>query len=188
MAPARRPRIPLALVQMVSTLGPFSDCLIIDPICFSDDRGSFLKPLYSPVLDNILIREQYITTSSAKVIRGMHFQVPPCQHYKIVSCITGSALDVVLDLRTSSPTFLKHQSIILSPNGPSVLIPPGFAHGFLSLQVDTRLLYNVSTSYSPIHDQGIHYNSFGFEWPVDKPIVSERDRVLPLLCHYHSPF
>ena len=173
---------------MTRQLGIFNECRLIDALHYSDSRGSFLKSLYSPFLDGISIHEQYITTSCPDVVRGMHFQVPPFEHHKIVTCITGSALDVVLDLRSRSSTFLKYESVKLLPCGPSIIIPPGFAHGFLALEADTRLLYNVSSPYSPIHDKGVHFASFGFTWPVQSPIISDRDRALPPVDTFQSPF
>jgi dTDP-4-dehydrorhamnose 3,5-epimerase len=122
------------------------------------------------------IRESYFSISKRNVIRGMHFQLPPNDHEKLVYVPHGAILDVVVDLRKNSPTYGKYISIELSDqNKKSIFIPKGFAHGFKSLFDDTITVYNVATEYSSIADSGIHYNSFGFDWEIKHPIVSPRD-------------
>ena len=154
-----------------------------------DNRGSFMK-LASPSFPycNVPFVEQFLTVSVKDVIRGMHFQVPPYHHYKLVTCLSGSALDLTLDLRVDSPTFGKTFSIYISPSSPSIYIPPGIAHGFLSLAENTKILYNVTSEYNAEHDLGIHYNSFNFNWPTSSPIVSKRDLLHPGFSEYKSPF
>lgn len=157
-----------------------------------DFRGAFIKVFQKSYFKDIPkydVHEQYFSISKKNVIRGMHFQERPFDHSKIVTCVKGKALDVIIDLRKSSSSFLEIESFeISSDNKLSIFIPPGCAHGFLSLEEDTILLYNVSSEYSPKHDTGIHYNSFGFNWPINKPIVSERDDKLVFLSEYKTKF
>ena len=106
----------------------------------------------------------------------MHFQLPPHDHEKLVYVPQGAILDVVIDLRKKSHTYGNYISVELSDqNKKSIFIPRGFAHGFKSLLDDTITVYNVTTEYNSTADSGIHYNSFGFDWEVDNPIISRRD-------------
>jgi len=125
----------------------------------------------------------------ARVIRGLHFQKPPADHAKIVYCLEGSALDVVLDLRSSSASFGQHIKVKLSRESPiAIYIPSGCAHGFLAQADHTLMFYQVSTGYVPALDSGIRWNSAGIDWPTDTPIVSTRDQTLPCLAEFISPF
>lgn len=153
---------------------------------FHDDRGFFQKVLTNA---EYTISEQYYSKSNKNVLRGIHFQLPPFDHDKIVTCISGKAIDLIIDLRTNSETYLKYATINLnSENGVTVFIPKGFGHGFLSLEDETILLYNTSTSYSSSHDSGILWNSIDYKWPIEKPIISDRDRCLQNLENFNSPF
>ena len=170
-----------------------NDCLLIDVNHFYDDRGTFTKfyshNIFKELFSNIKIKEQFYTVSRKNVIRGMHFQSPPHQHDKLVTCISGKAIDVVLDLRTSSKTYGNFESFELNANKNSVIfIPAGFAHGFLSLEDNTCLLYGVSSIHSPKNDKGILWNSFGFNWPCKNPIISKRDKNQLALNNYSSDF
>jgi dTDP-4-dehydrorhamnose 3,5-epimerase len=109
----------------------------------------------------------------------MHFQVPPFDHEKLVYVTEGRVVDVVLDLRLSSSTFGHHLAFTLEAFGPSLLIPRGCAHGFMVLSENATIVYNVSTEYHQTADKGILWNSFGFNWGIDKPILSERDQAFP---------
>jgi dTDP-4-dehydrorhamnose 3,5-epimerase/CDP-3, 6-dideoxy-D-glycero-D-glycero-4-hexulose-5-epimerase len=102
---------------------------------------------------------------------------------------SGSIIDVILDIRKNSPTFGKYISIKLSSqNRNAVYIEPGLAHGFASLENDTCVTYLQTTSYSPEHDRGIRFDSFGMEWGIENPIVSSRDSGFPRLQEFDSPF
>ena len=160
---------------------------------FEDSRGVFIKPfhsqLYSENGPGFQPREEFFSVSKAGVIRGMHFQVPPSEHWKLVFCVAGSILDVVLDLRRAEPTFGRHLAVELSlKNSLCLLIPPGLAHGFCALEDDSILYYSASTVYDPVADSGVRWDSFGMKWPVDAPILSERDSAFPSLADYDSPF
>lgn len=158
----------------------------------TDERGVFSKLFHAQSFAaNGLctsFQEVYFTTSGRGVVRGMHFQAPPHDHAKIVSCQSGRALDVVVDIRSKSPTFGKVFSIELNSRIPTALyIPSGFAHGFLALQDATIMTYLVSTMFSPNHDAGILWTSIDFEWP-NGVITSARDRSLPKISDFLTPF
>jgi len=169
----------------------FDGLFLINDYSFNDNRGSFNKPYNYEVFKNNNIlsfpEEFFFSISSKNVIRGMHFQTPPYDCYKIVSCINGEILDVVLDLRKSSKTFGKYFSIKLN-HKQSIFIPSGFAHGFLSLENNTVVSYLQSKIYNKDNDEGVHYNSFGFDWNQLNPIVNERDQQLINYNKLITPF
>lgn len=158
-----------------------------------DERGSFTKPFHKQMLENQGLngdfRESYFSVSSAGVIRGMHFQLPPHDHQKLVYCNSGALLDVVLDLRRGSPTYGQSASFELSgENHKALYIPTGLAHGFKVLKDNTMMTYLTGTEHAPNHDAGIHYNSFGFDWSEPNPVLSARDAGFPPLADFESPF
>jgi dTDP-4-dehydrorhamnose 3,5-epimerase len=158
-----------------------------------DARGSFVKPFHEPAFRELGLaadwRETFVTTSAAGVLRGMHFQLPPHDHVKLVSCLRGRVLDVVLDLRADSPTYGRCASAVLDARGGDALyVPAGLAHGFLALEDGAELLYQVTRPYAPDHDTGLLWSSIPFDWPEPAPLVSERDRALPSFESFTSPF
>ncbi len=169
--------------------GCFEICLNFRP----DDRGFFIKTFINSVFQEnnfaVTYSEDFYTSSKKNVLRGMHFQLPPKALVKTVYCLNGKILDVFVDLRVNSPTYLQTESLILSPEIPRVLyLPKGIAHGFLSLQDDSVVCYKVDQEYDPVLDSGIRWDSFGFDWPVKDPIVSQRDSQLPILKNFINPF
>ena len=157
-----------------------------------DLRGSFVKTISRTLLDKLDCKfdlmEEYYSVSTKDVIRGMHFQIPPYDHIKIISCMAGSVMDVLLDLRPGR-TYGKSYSLILSASAPCLLIiPKGVAHGFRSLTENSILMYRVSSEYSSGHDSGVLWNSFDFDWKLTDPILSERDRLHPTLKDFQTPF
>ena len=152
---------------------------------------TFNKNVFNELNLNFEIRESYFSISKSNVIRGMHFQLPPYDHDKLVYVPKGAILDVVLDLRKNSPTYKNHISVELSDqNKKSIFIPKGLAHGFKSLLDDTITVYNVSSEYNSKADEGIAFNSFGFDWQNEASIVSTRDLEfdeLEFFCH-KNPF
>lgn len=146
-----------------------------------DDRGLFVKTFNKDLfLNNNIdfeIRESYYSVSNKNVIRGMHFQLPPSTHDKLVYVSKGSILDVIIDLRKESKTFKQFISVELSSeNKKSIFIPKGLAHGFKSLMNDTITVYNVATEYNADLDTGIKFDSFDFNWNSDNIVMSERDK------------
>ena len=172
---------------------PFADLLVISSPLFRDHRGSFTKiyhqELFAGLGISFPIAEQFVSVSRRNVLRGMHFQTPPAAHAKLVHCVGGAVLDVAVDLRQNSPTFRQHYSRELNEeNGEMLLIPAGFAHGFLALVDGATMLYLTTAGHSPEHDHGILWNSFGFPWPVESPVLSDRDRAFPPLEEFVTPF
>lgn len=158
-----------------------------------DARGGFVKSFSETQLANagitFTLRESYFSFSKKDVIRGMHFQLPPHEHSKVVFCPVGAILDVVVDLRKDSPTYLQCQAHELSAeNKKAIYIPEGFAHGFKSLTDGALTYYLVSSEYDKAHDTGIGYNSIGFDWGIDQPILSARDLSFVSMRDFDSPF
>ena len=174
---------------------PLPGVKILQPTVFEDERGNFVKTFQEFQLEKlgmkIHIREEFFSTSARNVLRGMHFQHPPHAHQKLIYCMSGKVLDVILDLRKSSKTYGEAISLELSAENHHILfIPLGFAHGFLSLEDNSCLVYKTDAAYAPDFDMGIHWESFGFNWPnLDgMPIISPRDQGHTPLSAYYSPF
>ena len=158
---------------------------------FIDTRGEFTKVFQLSEItkhfSEFEVAESYLTKSQPGVLRGMHLQLPPDDHEKIVICLQGHILDVVLDLRNGED-YGSHDSIALSANSQNVIIvPKGVAHGFYAHEAAT-LLYLVSTEHAPKNDKGIKWDSFGCHWPIRNPILSERDTTFPALQDFKTPF
>lgn len=182
---------PLLQFQKIETA--CSGLFVIQPRVFSDARGSFVKTYHEELFREMGLgftpREEFFSVSARNVLRGMHFQLPPAAHAKLVYCAAGRILDVVLDMRNNSPTRGWVISRELSAaNREMFFIPPGFAHGFLSLEENSLTVYKTDFVYSPKHDTGIAWRSFGFTWPVSQPIISERDSNFPIWPEFISPF
>lgn len=160
---------------------------------FEDIRGDFLKIYNLNDLKKFNIdfipNECYLSTSSLNVIRGMHYQVANYAHDKLVSCLEGKVLDVIVDVRTTSCHYNKPVSCILSSDSPTALyIGKGYAHGFLSLYKNSKMSYLTSTVYDPSFDCGVLWSSINFKWPIDNPILSNRDKLHPLLGNHKCEF
>lgn len=158
-----------------------------------DARGAFTKTFHDGEFRrhgiDFVPREVVYTSSVSGVVRGMHFQLPPHANQKLVHCANGRVLDVLVDLRMGSPAFGQAASAELSAAEPTVLyIPIGVAHGFAALEPDCVLMYQMDTVYNPKADAGVRWNSFGFAWPVETPVISARDQTHPPLKDFQSPF
>ncbi len=171
----------------------FSSAKLITLPKSTDARGTFVKAFHESTLKengiNFTLRESYFSFSKKDVIRGMHFQLPPYHHSKIVFCPQGVILDVIVDLRKDSPTFRQFFTQELSgENHKAFYIPEGFAHGFKALTDEALTYYLVSTEYNKSSDTGIRYDSIGFDWDVKDPILSARDLSFVGLGEFLSPF
>lgn len=171
----------------------FDGLYILETVNFTDNRGSFQKLFnFDYFNENSLdtdFKEFYYSVSGKNVIRGMHFQLSPHEHTKLVYVSKGSILDVVVDLRKHSNTYKQYYHIELNDMDAKYLyIPKGFAHGFLSLEDGTIVNYAQTSCYNNDADCGIAYSSFGFEWGVENPIVSGRDLTFSVLKNFKSPF
>ncbi len=168
-------------------------CYVLKAKVIRDPRGTFVKTFHIDRFAELGLRtdwrEEYFSTSAKDVVRGMHFQTPPADHTKMVFCLTGEVLDVVVDLRRGSPTFGRAQGFTLSAeNGYGLYLPTGCAHGFVSRTPDSGMYYKVTSVHSPEHDAGIAWDSIDFDWPVTAPALSDRDRRHPRLTDFDSPF
>ncbi len=175
------------------TEGALYGCKVAIAPVVHDRRGSFSKPFsldeYRGNQLPFAIHELYWSRSQPRTLRGMHFQAPPYAHWKLVWCAAGEIIDVVLDLRVGSPTFMATDAFRLtSDSGRAVVIPPGLAHGFYVPDTDAVVIYAVSSAYHPEHDKGVLWHTIGFDWPTANPIVSDRDMSLPALHDFVSPF
>ena len=165
----------------------------IDPPVFTDLRGQFVKTFSRSLFQQQGIAadypESFYSVSQTDVIRGMHFQLPPADIAKLVTVLQGRIVDVVLDLRQSSPTYGQYIEIPLSAAQPRlVYVPVGCAHGFKSLVDNSMVMYYCSGEFDPEKDGGIRWDSFGYDWQVNKPVISEKDRALPPLAQFRSPW
>jgi len=168
-------------------------CFRIKPKIFRDNRGSFIKVFQRTMFSEIDLPcnfvEQFYTTSKKNVLRGMHFQVPPHEHYKLVYPVVGQVFDVVIDLRKGSPTYGKHDQMVLdSAKAEMLYIPIGLAHGFYTVTDNATLVYLLSSEYSSQNDLGIRWNSLNISWPSSNPVLSERDQKHPSFNEFNSPF
>lgn len=166
---------------------------LLEPQIYHDQRGAFVKTYHEDALKaagiHFAIKEEYYTVSGRGVIRGMHFQTPPADHAKLIYCISGRVRDVLLDLRRSSPTYGHFMHWELSVNNRLMfIIPSGIAHGFLSLEDQSVMVYKTTTVHSPNDDAGIRWDSFGFVWGEASPVVSTRDLGFPTLADFVTPF
>lgn len=168
-------------------------CFELKMFKHTDRRGAFVKAIHSSTLRKwgleCTFRESFYSVSHRGVLRGMHFQMPPADGAKLVYCLSGEVLDVALDLRVGSPSFGHAIRIVLTPEQPTALyIPSGVAHGFLTISGPATLVYNVEAEYFEDLDAGIRWDSFGMNWGVEQPIISDRDLSLPSFSSFRSPF
>jgi dTDP-4-dehydrorhamnose 3,5-epimerase len=165
------------------------DVYIIEPTVFEDHRGFFMESYnyreFKEIgIDIEFVQDNHSLSVEAGTLRGLHYQLEPKAQTKLVRCIRGAIYDVVVDIRKGSPTFGKWISVILTEhNKRMLLVPKGFAHGFVTLVPNTEVLYKVDEYYSPEHDRAIRWNDpkLGIDWPVREPILSDKDRNAPLL-------
>lgn len=171
----------------------FEGLYIMETICFQDNRGGFQKLFnYDFFKQNGLdcdFKEFYYSVNKKNVLRGMHFQLPPFEHTKVVYVSFGRIKDVVVDLRKESFTFGKCFSIELDDQKAQyVYIPKGFAHGFISLKDNSVVNYAQTSCYSKDHDCGILHTSIDFDWGINNPIVSSRDLSFETLQNFKTQF
>lgn len=167
------------------------DVLIIEPKVFGDERGFFYESFNQKVfneatgLDVQFVQDNH-SRSRQGVLRGLHYQLPPHAQGKLVRCVRGAVFDVAVDIRKSSPTFGKWVGVELSEtNHRQFWIPPGFAHGFLTLSDSTEFLYKATQYYAPTHERSILWSdpSIGIRWPdsVTEPLLAAKDEAAALL-------
>ena len=174
------------------------DVILITPKKFGDERGyfmeSFRRSLFEEAVGNFdFVQDNQSLSADAGTIRGLHFQLEPKAQGKLVSCVTGAILDVAVDIRTGSPTYGHHVTAELTPdNGQMLWVPAGFAHGFCTLEANTKVSYKVTEYYSPEHDRGLAYDDpeIGINWPIasGKAVLSAKDRRQPALAELGAVF
>ena len=153
---------------------------------FEDKRGYFYKTYnydeFKKISLNFKPKEQFFSVSNKNVLRGMHFQTREYAHQKLVSCLSGKVLDVIVDLRLNSKYYKNVISIELDSRDPySLYIPIGFAHGFVSLYDNSLIQYLTSTVYNQNFDKGVHWKSINFKWPHEEYLISKRDNNHPYI-------
>jgi len=153
---------------------------------FEDKRGVFIKNYNSSFFHEIGVdskfEESFFNVSKSGVIRGMHLQLAPADHNKLITVVNGRILDVVLDLRFGCNSFGVFEAFELdADNALAVVIPKGCAHGFLALEDYSIVNYMTTSVHVSSLDTGVRWDSFGFSWPVEFPIISDRDKELPTL-------
>ena len=167
-------------------------CYAVSPETHEDSRGSLTKTFVASALADAGVaqpfREHFHTRSGRGVLRGMHVQAPPADGDKLVVCVLGEALDVLVDLRIGSPSYRRVASFELRAQGPSLLLPAGVAHGFYVTSDECIVAYSTTYEYAAESDGGVHWASIGFDWPDKSPVVSTRVDHLPPLADYDSPF
>ena len=174
------------------------DIKIIETKKFGDNRGYFsetfnLQALHDSGINLNFIQDNQSLSVDKNVIRGLHFQSPPYAQDKLLRCLTGSIMDVAVDIRKDSPTYGKHiTKLISAENFEQILVPIGFAHGFVTLEENTTVLYKVTNYYSASNDHGIYWNDSDLEidWGIseDNAILSDKDKSQQSFKDLRSPF
>lgn len=177
-------------MEIVKELLP--GCFLLQPKRFEDHRGIFVKTYHDELCATLGvkldIREEFYSISRKSVVRGMHFQLPPHDHDKLVYCTRGAVRDVLLDLRRRESYGQVASAEISGDNNQIIFIPKGIAHGFVALEDEALMLYKTSTVHAPESDCGIRWDSFGFDWGVAEPIISGRDLQHAAFADFVSPF
>lgn len=178
----------------------FAGLLVLEPRVFQDERGFFLesynKNAFAELgIDCEFVQDNHAYSRDVGVLRGFHFQTPPAAQAKLVWVTRGAVLDVVVDLRKGSPTYGKWRHVILSAaNFKRMFIPRGFGHAYVTIMPDTEFQYKVDARYAPDHEGGIAWDDpdIAMDWSAAlqdlTPILSEKDRRLPKLADFDSPF
>lgn len=175
------------------------DALLITPRRHSDSRGFFSETFRADAFGAHdlgafrFVQDNHVHSALKGVLRGLHFQLHPHAQGKLVRCTRGSIFDVAVDIRFGSPTYGEHVGVELSvANWKQLWIPPGFAHGYVTLEEHCEVVYKVTDYYSPEHDRGIAWDdpTLAIEWPLSKAevILSEKDRLLPRLSEISPTF
>ena len=180
----------------MSVISRIEGLFILETRKFHDERGLFFESFNQQkfedtVGEKVTFVQDNISVSKKNVLRGLHFQSPPHAQGKLVSVVSGSVLDVAVDLRKGSPTYGQHESVLLSAeNGLQFWIPAGFAHGFLALEENTVFSYKCTDFYHPGSEQSLQWNDpeLNIDWGINNPIISMKDADNELFSIFVSPF
>ena len=174
------------------------DVRLLSPRKHGDRRGFFSETYNKKALAALgiyidFVQDNHSCSADKGTVRGLHFQTPPFAQDKLVRVARGSVFDIAVDLRQGSPTYGRHAGAVLSAQAwNQILVPIGFAHGFMTLEPDTEVIYKVSNYYAPDHDKGLLWNdpALGINWPIadDEAVFSEKDGKLPRLAELVTPF
>lgn len=174
------------------------DVKILLPRRIGDERGFFsevwtARDRTALGLEASFVQDNHVGNTRKGIVRGLHYQIDPAAQGKLVRVVRGAILDIAVDIRRGSPSFGRHAAVELSAaNWRQLWVPPGFAHGYCTLEDDTEIVYKVTADYSPAHDRGIAWDdpALGIDWPVarDKALLSARDRALPRLAEQPDVF
>ncbi|NBV56789.1 MAG: dTDP-4-dehydrorhamnose 3,5-epimerase [Bacteroidetes bacterium] len=169
--------------------------LVIKPKVFGDDRGYFFESFREDVMKSNDVTSKFVqdnqSMSSKGILRGLHFQKDPFAQGKLVRVIKGSVLDVAVDIRKKSPTYGQYFSIELNEENKTMFyIPPGFAHGFLTLEDNTLFSYKCTNYYNKESEGAIRWNSksLNVDWGIENPILSSKDASALTFDEFQSPF
>ena len=175
-----------------------ADVKLVHAPVFRDDRGFFsetwnCKSLAEAGIDAHFIQDNHAFSHAKGTVRALHFQAPPMAQDKLVRVVRGSIRDVAVDLRRASPTFGRHVAVDLSAsNWLQIWVPKGFAHGYVTLEPDTEVVYKVTGYYSPAHEAGLQWDdpALDIDWGVMRAnaVLSEKDLKLPPLAALANPF
>jgi dTDP-4-dehydrorhamnose 3,5-epimerase len=160
---------------------------VVEPEPFQDFRGTFARVFCTREfrenkLSSEMVQTNFVHTYKKHTLRGLHYQAEGAEEDKLIQCVRGSILDVLVDIRKNSETFGRHISIELSErNGRMVYVPRRFAHGYISLEDNSSVIYQVTNFYAPGKEKGIRWNDpfFKIVWPTSDPILSEKDSNFP---------
>ena len=162
---------------------PLDGLIEITPDIFGDERGQFYELFNQKKIEDLAVKQKFmqdnISISKKNVLRGLHLQLHPYAQAKLVKVIKGSVMDVAVDIRRSSSTYLKHYKVMLSDkNNKMLFIPQGFAHGFISLEKDTIFHYKCSNIYSKKDEVCLSWkdDKININWEIESPIISHKDR------------
>ena len=141
-------------------------------------------------IDVEFVQENHSLSGAVGTLRGLHFQAPPHPQAKLVRCVRGRIFDVAVDIRRNSPTFGQWESHKLTAeNGHQLYVPVGFAHGFVTLEPDSEIVYKCTDYYAPETEGAVHWSSCGIDWPLTvDPILSDKDMIAPAFHNFVSPF
>ena len=169
--------------------------LILTPARYGDARGFFSESwnkarLAGHGLTPDFVQDNHSMSQTTGTLRGLHFQAPPRAQGKLVRCGRGALYDVAVDIRKGSPGYGRWVGVELSfENGRQLWVPPGFAHGFVTLQPATEICYKCTDYYAPEADGALRWDSCGIDWPLTgDPVLSAKDAAAPALADFDSPF
>lgn len=174
---------------MIFAETPLRGAYVIELEKRGDERGFFARAFCEQEFGAHELATRFVQVNNSLsaqkgTLRGMHYQLPPFTEAKLVRCITGALVDIIVDLRRASPTFMKHERFELTDrNRLQLYVPRGFAHAFQTIRDDVEVSYLVSAPYTPSAERGVRYSDprLGIEWPLPVTVISEKDASWPLL-------